>query len=148
MGRHLERAVEQLVADELAHRKQFRDRPLRSALPHTLGYALEKIGTGLRDASEKPMAFGGIEVIRGAMAKFRQLIEERGLAEAYKDSVGDTLAEIDHAVDRIDSQLKGVKLGWVDRDADVYWFFVAEKIRELEKLAAEIDEDYESDAVV
>ncbi len=58
-------------------------------------------------------------MIRGAVAKFRQLIDERGLTEAYQDSVGRNLAEIDHAVDRIDSHLKGAQFGWTARDADV-----------------------------
>jgi hypothetical protein len=144
MGKHLDKAVEQLVADELAHRKQFRDRSLGNALPHTLDYALEKIGAGLGDASERPMAFGGIEVIRSAVAKFKQLIDERGLSEAYQDSVGRNLTDIDHAVERIDSHLKGNQLGWTMRDGDVYWFFLYGKIRELRGLADEIDRDYES----
>jgi hypothetical protein len=148
MGKHLERAVEELVADELAHRKQFRDQPLRNVVPHTLGYALEKIGAGLRDAAEQPMAFGGIAVIRNAVTEFRRLIDRRGLADAFKDSVGGTLDEIDHAVDRVDSHFKGADLGWNERDADVYWFFLAGKISELQHLASEIDQDYESDDVL
>ena len=147
MGKHLERALEQLVADELAHRKHFRDRPLRNAVPHTLGYALEKIGAGLHDASEQPMAFGGVDMIRGVVTKVRQMIDERGLTEAYKDSMGEALADIEHAVDRIDSRLKGADLGWNHRDAEVYWFFLAGKIDYLKRLATEIDQDYESDDV-
>jgi hypothetical protein len=147
MGKHLERAVEQLVADERAHRKQFRNRPLRSAVPGNVGYALEKIGAGLHDASEQPMALGGVDVIRVVVTKFRQMIDDRGLTEAYKDSVGEALADIEHAVDRIDSRLKGADLGWSHRDAEVYWFFLVGKIDYLKRLAAEIDQDYESDEV-
>jgi len=148
MGTFLERAVEQLVSDEVTHRKKFRDRPLRQIVPDTLGYALEKIAAGLRDASEQPMAFAGIDVIRRASSTFRQRIDERGLTEAYKDSVGETISEIAYAVERIESQLKGATLGWTQRDSDVYWFFLSSKIRELQNLAAEIDQDYESDHVV
>lgn len=147
MGKFLDRAVEQLVADELAHRKQFRDRPLRNEMPGNVGYALEKIGAGLHDASERPMALGGIEVIRGVVTKFRQALAERGLTEAYKDSTGETLAYIDHAIDRLESRLKGGNTSWSERDDEVYWFFLAKKIDYLKDLAAEIDQEYESDEV-
>jgi hypothetical protein len=148
MGSFLERVVEHLVADELAHRQEFRGRPLRALLPHTLGYMIEKIAEGLREPSSKPLALGGIDSIRASVAKFRAAIDERGLTDAFKDSVGEAEAEIEFALDRIESHLEGKLAGWTDRDADVYWFCLSEKLDELEDLAEEIDKDYASDDVV
>lgn len=147
MGAFLEQVVEHLVADELAHRRGFRDKPLRALLPGTLGYAQEKIGEGLREPASKPLALGGIDSIRAAVTKFRAAIEERGLTEAYKDSVGETETEIEFALDRIEAHLEGRLAGWSERDCDVYWFFLAEKVDELEELAESIDEDYASDEI-
>jgi len=147
MGRLLDRAVEQLVSDELAHRRQFRDRPLRNALPSTLGYMVEKIAEGLQDSLSTSLALGGIDSIRAAVTKFRQLIDERGLTSAYEDSVGKTTSEVDFALARIESRLNGGLLEWTQRDADVYWFFLAAKVRELRELADEIDKEYDSDDV-
>ena len=67
MGSFLERVVEQLVADELAHRRHFRGRPLRALLPHTLGYMTEKIAEGLREPSSKPLALASVESTRFAL---------------------------------------------------------------------------------
>src|SRR5437763_875802 len=109
---------------------------------------IEKIAEGLREPSSKPLALGGIDSIRADIAKFRAAIEERGLTEAYKDSVGEAQVEIAFVLDRIESHLEGSLSGWTDRDADVYWFFLSEKLDELEDLAEEIDKDYASDNVV
>jgi hypothetical protein len=147
MGNLLNKAVEQLVADELEHRKTFRSQPLRSALPHTLGYGIEKISEGLRDTSSTPFAFIGIDSIRAAVKRFREMVDERGLTVAYEDSVGQTTAEVDFALGRIEARLNGGLREWTELDADVYWFFLSAKVRELEELAAEIDADYDSDKV-
>ncbi|MCC7417290.1 MAG: hypothetical protein IT176_09120 [Acidobacteria bacterium] len=146
MGSLLERALEQLVADELEHRKKFRAHPLRG-LCGGLGYAVEKISAGLTDAGEVPMAMGGVDVVADAVAKFRGAIEERGLTEAYADSVGDTMAEIDFALERLVPRLKGAHADWTPRDVEVYRFFLAAKVNELKSLAKEIDDDYDSDEV-
>ncbi len=144
MGSLLEQALEQLVADELEHRRKFRAHPLRG-LCGGLGYAVEKISAGLTDAGEVPMAMGGVDVIADAVTKFRGAIEERGLTEAYADSVGDTMAEIDFALERLVPRLKGGNPEWTPRDVEVYRFFLAAKIDELKSLAKEIDDDYASD---
>src|SRR5262249_14850336 len=146
MGALLELALEQLVADELEHRKKFRAHPLRE-LCQGLGYAVEKISAGLTDAGEVPMAMGGTEVISETVAKFRAAIEERGLTEAYTDSVGDTLAEIDFALERLVPRLRGGHDDWTPRDVEVYRFFLAAKVNELKGLAQEIDDDYASDQI-
>ncbi len=147
MGALLNTMAEQLMSDELAHRKQFRDQPLRNAVPDSLGYATEKIGAGLSRPEERPMALGGIEVITKALKKLREAVKQRGLTDAYKDSVGQTTAEVEFALTRIDARLKGGLPEWTQQDADVYWFFLAEKLRELQKMAAEIDAEYASDEV-
>ena len=146
MGGLLEQATEQLVADELEHRKKFRAHPLRG-LCGGMGYAVEKISAGLTDAGEVPMAFGGVDSIAAAVAKFRAAIEERGLTTAYADSVGDTMAEIDFALERLVPRLKGGNAEWTPRDVEVYRFFLAAKLDELKSLAKGIDDDYDSDEV-
>ena len=93
------------------------------------------------------MALAHIDVIRDVVTKSRQMLEERGLTDAYKDSTGRTLAEIEHAVGRIESRLKGGNADWNEHDCEAYWSFLDKKIDYLKDLAAEIDRDYESDKV-
>jgi hypothetical protein len=146
MGGLLERAAEQLMADELDHRNKFRAHPLRSFCSG-MGYAVEKISAGLRDSSEVPMALGGVDSILAAVDKFRTAIEERGLTSPYADSVGETLSEIAFALERLVPRLHGSHVEWTPRDVEVYRFFLAAKIAELKGLAKEIDDDYQSDEV-
>jgi hypothetical protein len=83
------------------------------------------------------MALGGVDSITVAVGKFRAAIEERGLTTAYADSVGDTMAEIDFALERLVPRLKGGNAEWTPRDVEVYRFFLAAKIDELKSLAKE-----------
>ena len=46
---------------------------------------------------------------------------------------------------RISTRLDGGMKDWTDRDAEVYWFFLNAKLKELRNLAGEIDDEYSSD---
>ena len=147
MAKFLTHAVEHLVAAELDHRRRFRELPIRGVLPSTLGYMLEKVSAGLRDSTAVPLALAGIDSIIEALASTRAALAERGIDSAYKDSVGEVLAELDFAVERISTRLHGGMKDWTDRDAEVYWFFLNAKLKELRNLAGEIDDEYSSDEV-
>src|SRR5438094_1968412 len=138
----LTRAAEHLVNEELEHRRKFRDRPLRSTLPHTLGYMLEKIGEGLRDNASVPFALGGVDSVRAALTALRASLEERGIGGAYEDSVGDVLSALDFVLERLSSRLNGGMPDWLELDGDVYWYYLHGKLDELRHLAQEIDDDY------
>ena len=147
MAELLTHAVDHLVADELDHRRRFRERPFRGMLPSTLGYMLEKVKEGLHDSTAVPLALAGIDSVIKALANTRAALTERGIDSAYKDSVGEVLAELDFAVERIFTRIKGGMKHWNDRDAKVYWFFLNAKLKELRNLAGEIDDEYSSDEV-
>jgi hypothetical protein len=143
----LTRAAEHLVNEELEHRQKFRERPLSGALPHTLGYMLEKIGEGLRDGASIPFALAGIDSVRAALGSFRALLDERGIGGAYEDSVGDVLSSLDFVLERLSGRLNGGLRDWVELDGEVYWYYLHGKLDELRHLAQEIDDDYASDGV-
>jgi hypothetical protein len=147
MGELLGRAVEQLTATELEHRSRFRDRPLSQTWPHTLGYMVEKIGEGLWNPSMTPFAMAGIESIREALVRFRREIDERGLTEAYKDSVGRTGVEIEFVLERLRDRLLGNVPEWQETDARIYWTFLGSKVHEMQAMADEIDAEYAADEV-
>ena len=94
-----------------------------------------------------PLALAGIDSVIKALASTRAALTERGIDSAYKDSVGEVLAELDFAVERICTRLDGGMKDWTDRDAEVYWFFLNAKLKELRNLAGEIDDEYSSDEV-
>jgi hypothetical protein len=143
----LNRAAEALMSEERDHRRQFRGKPLRAALPDTLGYMLSKVSEGLRERSSHAFAVAGLESIRGAITQFRELLEERGITDVYADSVGAVLADLDFAISRVAERLDGGHTDWTQRDAEVYAWFLHAKVDELRSLAREIDSEYESDEV-
>lgn len=143
----LTRAVEHLVNEEREHRRKFRARTLSGTLSSTLAYMLEKIGEGLRDEASIPFALAGVESVRDTLRAFRASLDERGVAGAYADSVGRVLSELEFVLERLSRRLDGGMPEWVERDGDVYWYFLHGKLDEVRRLAEEIDADYASDDV-
>ena len=121
IGDLLTRVAEQLMAAELGHRRRFRESPLRATLQGTLGYALEKLSQGLRELESKPLA--------------------------DPDSVSAVLADLDFVIDRLRTRLDGSQTTWNEQDDEVYQFFLAGKLEELERMASEIDAEYQSDQI-
>jgi len=147
IGDLLARGAEQLMATELQHRRRFRDNPLRAVFQGTLGYALEKLSEGLREPESRSFAEWGLEHIVETLARFKELLRERGLADAYPDSVSRALAELDLTIARIRSRLAGSQPTWNEQDDEVYQFLLRGKLDELERMAGEIDAEFQSDEV-
>jgi hypothetical protein len=147
LGDLLEKVADQLVAEELAHRRTFRDAPLSNLLPHTCGYMVEKVADGLRDPSARVFASAAIESLRSSIKAFIEALAERGLAIAYADTVIGTAHEAGIAIDRLGEFIDGRRLDWTRQDGDIYWHYLEAKMRELQQMAGEIDAEYASDAV-
>lgn len=135
-----------LVDDEREHRRTFRGRPL-AAILGSMSYPLEKVGAGLRDSGEKPQAMWGLEAIRGALEENREALVERGIVEAYADTVGTVLDELDFVVRRLAERLEGSRPEWEDADIEVYRHYLSERLDYLRHVFEEIDEEYPSDEI-
>jgi hypothetical protein len=143
MAALLGRVLERLVEDEREHRRAFQNRRLADLGP--VGYMVEKVGEGLRDANAQAFAVAGLQSIQRTIAATREAMEERGIVECYADSVGSTLNELALVIDRIGRRLDGHLPEWEDGDVEVYRYYLQAKLDELREVLEEIDEDYASD---
>jgi hypothetical protein len=146
LGQCLEAIAQHLITDELEHRKKFKGESL-SALFNPCGYAIEKIADGMDRKQEIPMGLGGADSIKGVITEFEARLEERGLTDAYADSVGRNVASVRHVLQRCEERLNGQRLDWKKQDCDIHWRQLNASLDELRGHAAYLDELYASDQV-
>lgn len=130
-----------LVDEELAHRRQFRQRPLLAGFDQ-LPYAFEKLAEGIRDRRTLPIARWGLGNVRAVLLGFTKELVDRGI-DNY-DVYRHELPLIEDGLSRLHAELRE------DGDehlAEILRYFVRTKFRELADVARETDDEYLSDEV-
>ncbi len=144
----LGKAVKHLEEEELEHRRQFRAKKLANAFSQNLSYGYEKMSDGIHNISMRSSTGKwGLENTVAAVEEFKRLLNERGILNAYPGSIVPLLEQLDYPIDCLMSYYNGQSTALNDQDAEVFAFFLQAKVSELEKLAIEVDKEYESDAI-
>lgn len=144
--RILSEVVEDLRAQEEAHRAQFRGIRVVDTFAH-VSYAFEKIFEELRRDSVPIMAKWGVDCLRDSLAKFEQQLQARGLSIGsyasikylYRDCIEHPLTELRKFLHGEPSEIPSHKSATVFADALQSYF------GELRDIAREIDEEYASE---
>jgi hypothetical protein len=137
----------EIQADEQTHRAQYASEPRLAAI-FKIHYPLEKMSEATRDASiRQPMGTYGTDAARGAMAAFRDRLADRGepFAAAFEhvyEHLDVALTRLEHFFRHAPSEATPIEL------ADVLVDYVFDRVAELERLAAEVDEQYVGDTAV
>lgn len=106
----------------------------------------EKIGDAIHGYSAATPKYGlmHVELVHGAVEGFKTELDRRSLTGAY-DSVDYYLGLLDYPIRRLMDFFADPESGISDQDAYIYMFFVSRHVKELKKIADELDEDYQSD---
>lgn len=138
----LEEVLEKLDEEEMAHREQHRNDKLTDAFPQVLGYYFEKIFESTREPTYFPFGKMHVDLVSECLGRFKSLLEKRG-EWGTSDSINYQYKLLEYPL----AELKGFftdrqtsKLN--EKDAHIFASFVREELRELQKIAREIDEDY------
>lgn len=148
LSRILALVLERLHQDEHEHKAMFRDVKLSEIFHPSVDWMMGHVLTGVDaasaydDANRRPLAHTDLLIIRGMVDLFKQRLNERGLWKSggwewrykYLDHVFDALIEYTRNPDQ--SRING-------RDAYVFANFLEVELREIRKIAKEIDADYE-----
>ena len=138
--------VTKLKADEMEHRRKFRDERLQDIFPSTMGYYFEKISGACYGSEPIALGAGVVGLVQDCLEKFKAALQERGILTAYDsvtyylDLIGYPLAELKKYFESSpDSNLNG-------KSAYIFAFFAHKHIDTLKQIAQEIDEEYTSEA--
>ncbi len=144
----LEMALKHLQNEELEHRRKFRSIKLVSAFPGTLNYGFEKMGDGIRNDSLR-IATGkwGFDHVIGSIEDFKRLLNERDILEAYDMSVDPILKELEYPIQELNVFYSGGENRMSNESAEVFCFYLEQKVKQLRELAIAIDKEYDSDLI-
>jgi hypothetical protein len=136
----------QLVLDdvnkrELDHRKKFRDEKLAEIFHPSLSWLVSKLGA--TTAPEHKIARGvDLQFVGEMIDNFAAALEQRGRIDAAYP----ILEDLRYPIEKLSAYYADTECEQLDfPQADIYAFFIADRISILQKIAAEIDAEYTTD---
>ena len=130
----------------MEHRASFRNEKLASIFHPTMGYQFEKVFEGINSPSYGRHPYGQMSL--NAVVKyfndFKTALEKRGI---LNDSghINYYLDEAEYALTELTNYYNGTGLLTDKRAALIFNHFAEHKMRELERIAKEIDEEYDEE---
>lgn len=142
--RVLARIMQKLEAAEMEHRMEFKEEKLAELFPVTLDYFFEKILAGADDPASPDGQWGRthLEVIAEKVQLFREAIQKRGLLNNSTDWEY-YLAEVEYPLRELLSYWQGSGSLSDSRAAEIFAYFLRDKVLKLLESAKELDKEYE-----
>lgn len=137
--------VEKLNKDDRMHREKYKDKLLVDIFPSSMGYSFEKVSQGIHSPSNSNRSFGlsMLNSIEKTYTKFEDALRERNELDDY------TLYDLDeykHGITVLKSYLSGENEIMQEKDARIYCFYLYGQHKHFEKIAEEIDSQYNEEA--
>lgn len=144
--RVLTRTKKKLEDIEMEHRKAFKGEKLASIFPTTMGYYFEKIYAAIHSPSygNRPMGEITLGRIVDAFAAFKAALDKRGTLNESSNIHYD-LDELEYPLIELGRYFSGSGLLTDPRAASIFAHFAHNKMKELLRIATDIDAEYEED---
>jgi hypothetical protein len=146
IGEILGDVVAELEARTKLHREEFRHEKLADIFPNTLSYQFEKLFASAR--GEEPIQLGlwALSELQTMLHLFSERLKARGIALETYDSIKSTYERLKYPIGELQTFLEertSPKRTTINEaTAHIYSFFVEAQVRELMRIADEIDEEY------
>jgi hypothetical protein len=133
---------EKLKEEDRVHREKYKYKLLADIFHSSMSYTFSKVAEGVHSphGSNVVFALSMLNSIRETYQKFEVALSERGDLNEYTKH---DLDEYNHALKKLEKYLKGDDSDMSESDARIYHFYVREQHNHFEKIANEIDEDYQ-----
>lgn len=145
-SRILGRTIERLHQIEMEHRQEFKDEKLENIFPSQMSYYFEKIFSWIHSPSESNNAIGrvGLDIISEAFFKFKGALTKRGILNG-SSHLRYEIDEAEYPLQELIAYFEHSGFLTDPRAADIFLHFLRDKLRDLVKIAAELDEEYAGD---
>ncbi len=131
--------INNLKADEKAHKEKFRMEKLLEIFPRTSGYHLEKLFEGVYRDEYAEFADGILDLVIDVVNKFREAVGRRNMD--FYERLQDEYELIEHATTNLRKYYR--EANTVEKHAArIYVIFLKHQINELKAYAKEIDDEY------
>lgn len=144
--RVLTRTKKKLEDLEMEHRSTFKGEKFVSIFPSQMDYYFGKIYEAIHNTSDgnKPMGEIGLKMIVDAFTEFKAALDKRGILNEA-GYIHHDLDETSYPLDELCRYFKGEGLLADPRAASIFAHFAHYKMKELLRIAEEIDAEYEDD---
>ena len=139
----LSQVLGELKKQEQAHKEKFKDESLADIFGKNQRYIVSKVWESIH-SDQYPASLGlmHIELIQKSLGSLKQALEKRDLWGAY-DSIKYIYEELQFPISEVEKYFRGEDVTASARKrAEVNFFFVDKHLEELEQIAKEIDEEY------
>ena len=131
--------INNLEAEEKAHKEKFRMEKLLEIFPGTTDYYLEKLFEGVFRNEYAEFADGILDLVIDVVKKFREAVGRRNMD--FYERLQDEYELIEHATTKLRKYYRGDS-GVEKPAARIYIIFLKHQIDELKAYAKEIDDEY------
>jgi len=138
----LEEVLAKMDEAEMKHLSEHRGQKLEHVFPETLPYFFSKITEAIHSSTYFPAGGMHVDLVAGCLTHFKQLLEERGEWGVYPS--------IDYEFDLLEYPLAELRSFFANaaasklnaRDAYIFCAFAQERLKHLQQIARELDDEY------
>ncbi|MCL4843477.1 MAG: hypothetical protein KJZ79_16635 [Bryobacteraceae bacterium] len=143
----LEDTIRELEKREMEHRQNFRTELLTGVFPTTSDYHLGKVCVGVdHPGSDRSYTLINLQAVASYVNRFRAALSERGILPAASMLEND-LAQVEYTISQLLAYLQGNDAYLNAQSAPIFGCFLKQKIRDLIKMAEELDRENASDEI-
>ena len=144
--RVLVRTMQKLEAAEMEHRMAFKKEKLTALFPVTLDYYFEKVIAGADNPGSPDGQWGGehLKMVAKMVRLFREAIQKRGLVNGSSNWEYH-LAEVEYPLQELLSYWVGSGSLTDRRAAEIFAYFLRDKVLKLREFAKDMDEEYKEE---
>jgi hypothetical protein len=138
----LEEVLAKMDEAEMKHRSEHRDEKLRDVFPDTLTYYFSKIFEAIHSSTYFPLGEMQVDLVWKCLISLKELLEKRGEWGIY-DSVNYEYELLEYPLGELKSfftNRAASKLN--EKDAYIFCAFIRERLKTLQQIASEIDDEY------
>ena len=134
--------VKELEGQEMEHRKKHKETKLADSFPHTTRYHISKIIEAVSNPDRFPLGGANVKTIEGFLDAFKQELTKRDEWGVY-DSLNYHYELIEYPLKRLKEYFNGND-PMNEKEAYIFASFVSAQVDELNGIAQELDNGYES----
>jgi len=144
----LKSIINKLRAEEMAHKKKFKDEKLEELFPKTTHYYFEKIYESISNPKNFPPDLGllHLNLILDAIKNLQKKLAKREIDWEISPCIKDTYEQMEYPLSKLEDFFQCLKDGKSpsinEKDACIFWRDARQRFDEFIQIARGIDEEY------
>ena len=140
--------INDLKAEEKAHKEKFKMEKLEAVFPDTFSYYIGKIFENIGKSDRAQLGLMHVKLVKGVMDKLKESLQKRGIEIGTYDSIKDLYELLEYPITELElyfNRLIAEKEPRInDKTAYIFAYFIREHLSQLKEIVKEIDDEYSS----